>query len=447
MAAVSKNIKRIKDTLANIIAGLADGKSALLTDQKNEHIHRVGSDFFFPAMSKKTADGSSYTYLDSEFNDLDVHNELTVDGATTLSGAADVIGDLDCAQNAFVGEKLGVGTDAPAYAITAEGSNNDDGASTAAVVSNTLATQGNGTTTKNRANVTVAAGNATVYGYLKAFYESAGTFLNSIAIGSATNHNTHIVANNLPKITVTPGGVVGINNLNPLVPLHISEGTTPQLYLSSGGDNATEKILSLYYDVANSRAGIQSVHNGTGETPLILNPAGGNVGVGITNPAHKLSVAGDTYVSTDLTVGDDLTVVGDSSLANTDIAGNLTLRSTRKTYSYNADGASKAVTLFTLDDYTVSGGSIVNKTIFVDAIYYGLAKVGYKAKKHEEYRVYTSPDFSGAATAILDRTHENYYEFATPVSGYTITVSGLDVILTMTGSGVDTYIDVLIKTI
>jgi hypothetical protein len=84
----SVHITRIKDTQANVIAGLDDGQTALLTDQKNEHVHRVGSNFYYPAVSKYTADGVSFTYVDADFDDLTVHGD-NLDVTKYIRGAGD----------------------------------------------------------------------------------------------------------------------------------------------------------------------------------------------------------------------------------------------------------------------------------------------------------------------------------------------------------------------
>lgn len=72
----TKHITRIKDTLANVVAGLDDGQSAVLTDQKNEHIHRAGSTFYFPAISKYTDNGTDFTYQDADFKDVTARGNM-----------------------------------------------------------------------------------------------------------------------------------------------------------------------------------------------------------------------------------------------------------------------------------------------------------------------------------------------------------------------------------
>jgi hypothetical protein len=71
------NEARVADTWANVLANLTANKSALLSDQLNEHVHRVGSTFYFPAMSKKTTDGIVWTYLDAFHDDGTFYGDLT----------------------------------------------------------------------------------------------------------------------------------------------------------------------------------------------------------------------------------------------------------------------------------------------------------------------------------------------------------------------------------
>ena len=71
-------ILRINDTWANILADpLDNAKTAIITDAigatvKREHVHKIDGNFMFPAMSKYTADGAAWTYMDADFNSVKV---------------------------------------------------------------------------------------------------------------------------------------------------------------------------------------------------------------------------------------------------------------------------------------------------------------------------------------------------------------------------------------
>jgi hypothetical protein len=70
--AVSKNITRESMALATAIAGgLADGHTCLLTDQNNQQLHRIGSNYYLPAQSKYY-NGSSWTYYTAGFAAVEV---------------------------------------------------------------------------------------------------------------------------------------------------------------------------------------------------------------------------------------------------------------------------------------------------------------------------------------------------------------------------------------
>jgi hypothetical protein len=64
---------------------------------------------------------------------------------------------------------------------------------------------------------------------------------NEIFIGSGSNHNVEVVANNNRIMTLTPGGYVGIGTSTPSYPLHMSSGA----YCSTGGTwtNASSRRL------------------------------------------------------------------------------------------------------------------------------------------------------------------------------------------------------------
>jgi hypothetical protein len=108
----NKHIARIKDTWANVLANLDDGQTALVTDQNNEHVHRIGSNYYFPAMSKYW-NGSAFVYLDTSHDDITAYGDVSVAGILTLP------------DDQYIG--LGGTSVAPTLTLTAQGS--DDSSS------------------------------------------------------------------------------------------------------------------------------------------------------------------------------------------------------------------------------------------------------------------------------------------------------------------------------
>jgi len=87
---------------------------------------------------------------------------------------------------------------------------------------------------------------------------------------------------------------LGINTSTPLSPLQVvigaGSGTVARFGEASG---TTGKQLLIGVDTATGRSELQSVHQGTGATPLALNPSSGNVLIGTTaNSIYTLDVSG-----------------------------------------------------------------------------------------------------------------------------------------------------------
>ena len=90
------------------------------------------------------------------------------------------------------------------------------------------------------------------------------------------------------------GGNVGIGTTAPGNKLTIQGNSagilsTSQLQISDGG-GANAKELWIGYDTTNDKSYIQSIHQNSGYTPLLLQPINGNVGIGTTTPTAKLEV-------------------------------------------------------------------------------------------------------------------------------------------------------------
>jgi hypothetical protein len=97
-------------------------------------------------------------------------------------------------------------------------------------------------------------------------------------------------------LTVTSSGNVGIGTTSPNYPTHVAASATngdvtTARQLGIGVDNSPNYNLTLgYYFTGSAFAGVlQARDNGNG-SPLLLNPSGGNVGIG-TSPVSKFHVS------------------------------------------------------------------------------------------------------------------------------------------------------------
>ena len=101
--------------------------------------------------------------------------------------------------------------------------------------------------------------------------------------------------NGYASITAVDSGNVGIGNTSPFAPLTITRVNTSttssfgQLTLTT--DDATEQLRMGVSSTDNSSF-FQAYKQGVGSQNLLLNPMGGNVGIGTTNPTAALSVTG-----------------------------------------------------------------------------------------------------------------------------------------------------------
>jgi hypothetical protein len=104
-------------------------------------------------------------------------------------------------------------------------------------------------------------------------------------------------------------GNVGIGTMAPAHKLDIfsnetvgSDGTYPLF-----AEGASGKGVVLGYNSSADMAEIAGVQSGVAWKGLLINPFGGNVGIGTTNPARKLHIAGDVQIDGALYFGSNTT--------------------------------------------------------------------------------------------------------------------------------------------
>jgi hypothetical protein len=104
--------------------------------------------------------------------------------------------------------------------------------------------------------------------------------------------------NSLPLILNAGGNNVGINTTSPQAPLNVQSdanevpagwGSGP--IMMSGATNSNKRLV-IGFDTTLNEGYIQPYINGTGYNNLLLDPAGGNVGIGTASPQNTLHVNG-----------------------------------------------------------------------------------------------------------------------------------------------------------
>jgi hypothetical protein len=107
------------------------------------------------------------------------------------------------------------------------------------------------------------------------------------------------VTSGTERMRVDAAGNVGVGTVAPIAPLHIYTSTTSNPSLTVDAGSTVEQVVNVQMASGVITAAPwtywmqtkNALNNGL-SFPLALNPLGGNVGIGTTNPASKLDVAG-----------------------------------------------------------------------------------------------------------------------------------------------------------
>ena len=133
----------------------------------------------------------------------------------------------------------------------------------------------------------------------------------SSAFALRARYAEQLGSNGGTALTALDSGNVGIGNTNPPSRFTISAAgtgtSTPQLLLTA--DDTTERLRIGVDSTGTGTGFIQSFKEGTGVQNLLLNPSGGNVGIGTASPAVALSVTG-AITATGAITGGSFTTAG-----------------------------------------------------------------------------------------------------------------------------------------
>ena len=88
--AVVKHITRETTDWATALANMDDGQSGLLTDQDNQHIHRIGSNYYFPSINKHWT-GAAWVYHDVIYKDIEAQGKIFAAEYIEHAGDADTL--------------------------------------------------------------------------------------------------------------------------------------------------------------------------------------------------------------------------------------------------------------------------------------------------------------------------------------------------------------------
>ncbi len=141
---------------------------------------------------------------------------------------------------------------------------------------------------------------------------SAIGFINAssaqVQFGASTAIPINFAINGTNLATILPSGYVGIGTTTPVSPLNvykISGAGGPSLGSDATGIVTISSHVSQALQIGTYNAspygmwfqGKQMANDGVSTYPLIFNPLGGNVGIGITSPTEKLHVEGNLKIN------------------------------------------------------------------------------------------------------------------------------------------------------
>ncbi len=102
-------------------------------------------------------------------------------------------------------------------------------------------------------------------------------------------------------------GATSISSATNKLTLQGDMTTSPADQFTIRGNTDTNERINIGFDTTANNATLQSYTAASTTGPLLLNPSGGNVGIGTTSPGYKLDVAGTAQVTSTLTVGGAVT--------------------------------------------------------------------------------------------------------------------------------------------
>jgi hypothetical protein len=196
-------------------------------------------------------------------------------GTVSIATAGTTALTVSTAQN------VGIGTSSPTTLVdlVRSSTSGSDVSMPNVFVRNTSATQGNGSSTFNQSVVVVSAGNGTVFGGIRAAYDSAGSYGTGMQLYANSTNPLQFYTNGAEKMRLTSGGALGVGTTSPSGQFEVSSaGYTNATFSSSGAGYYGQFTCSSYTGggtpvtvslISDGGSGFGRISTGTGH-PLVF---------------------------------------------------------------------------------------------------------------------------------------------------------------------------------
>jgi hypothetical protein len=274
---------------------------------------------------------------------------------------------------------VGIGTTSPSQILDIlRSSNSISSANFPSIrIQNTLATQGNGTTTFNFSSILLQSGNGVVNGVFSTSF-AAGDWEPQVNLGAASNHPLIFRTNNVQRMRITSAGDVGIGTTNPTQRLSV----VGKIDLNDGLNNVCAGSGSGINNTTgnqNSFVGIEAgFNNTTGSNNIAIGFQAGKVTF-TGNPnqigTNSLFIGTDTRPLSNgntnqivighnaLGRGSNTVVLGNDSIVKTILKGDVGIGTVDPGYPLEVSGSVGGTSIYASNDIVAFSDQSVKENI------------------------------------------------------------------------------------
>jgi hypothetical protein len=222
----------------------------------------------------------------------------------------------------------------------------------------------------------------------------------STAFAMRAKYAEQVGSNGIAALTALDSGRVGIGTLAPPALFTVSGAnlttttTSPQLLVTA--DDLTERLRIGVDSTGTGTGFLQAFKEGTGAQNLLLNPNGGNVGIGNTNPAVALSVTG-AITATGAITGESFTTAGNITTGSGSVGIGTTTPTAKLTIGSSLGGNNSTLsTSFLTNAGTL--GAAVNSELNLGN--FGFTSTNNTSLAISAYRTAANTDWQGTALLL-----------------------------------------------